>query len=76
MSGPQVLRHRVEERTRRPEFRRQRLKSFGPRLSNFEGSREEKQDKKDKVIRQEESGFEEDWNMDVEEEAENKKKLD
>ena len=43
-------------RTRSPKLRRQRLKSFGPRLSSFEGSTGERQDKKD------------DWNMECEEE--------
>ena len=61
VSGPLVLRRHVEERTRSPKFRRQRLNNFGPRLSSFENSREER---------------EEDWNIDCDEEVENKKKLD
>ena len=76
MSGPLVLRRQVGERTRSPKCRRQRLKSFGPRLSSFENSKDERQDKKDRATQQEgESGLEEDWNMDCEEEVENRKKL-
>ena len=50
VSGPLVHRRRVEER-RSPKFRRQRSKSFGPRWSSIENSREERQDKKSRVKR-------------------------
>ena len=40
--GP-LVRRQVKERTRSPKFRRQRSKSFGPRLSSFENSKEERQ---------------------------------
>ena len=77
VSGPLVLRRQVEER-RSPKFRRQRSKSFGPRLSSLESRREERQDKKDRATRQEEKVVlrKTGWSMDCEDGVESKKKMD
>ena len=47
--GPRAFLRRVERRIRSAKVRRQRLKSFGPRLSGFE-DQEERQNKMDRVF--------------------------